>query len=53
MVKAMSLGPKRPTKSANFSSPPEIEIEKQGLNFDIIKIKLTGQTVPPIEIKAS
>lgn len=28
----------------------EIEIEKEGLNFDIIKVKLEGKIIPPIEI---
>jgi hypothetical protein len=30
----------------------EIEVEKEGLSFDIIKIKLEGKLVTPIEIKA-
>lgn len=30
----------------------QIEIEKEGLNFDIIKINLEGKIVPPLEIKA-
>lgn len=30
----------------------EIETEKEGFQFDIIKIKLKGEIVPPIEIRA-
>jgi hypothetical protein len=30
----------------------EIEIEKEGLEFDIIKLALTGEIIAPIEIKA-
>lgn len=30
----------------------EIEVEKQGLKFDIIKIKLEEKTISPLEIKA-
>lgn len=30
----------------------EIEVEKEGLSFDIIKVNLEGKLVPPIEIKA-
>lgn len=30
----------------------EIEVEKRGLSFDIIKIKLEGKLILPIEIKA-
>lgn len=30
----------------------EIEVEKEGLGFDIINIELSGQPVPPIEIRA-
>lgn len=30
----------------------EIEVEKQGLAFDIIKIELKGEPVPPVEIRA-
>ncbi len=30
----------------------EIEIEKEGYKFDIIKIKVEGKIIPPIEIKA-
>jgi hypothetical protein len=30
----------------------EIEVEKEGLSFDIIKIKLEGKLVPPIKIQA-
>lgn len=30
----------------------EIDAEHEGLSFDIIKIKLSGQAVPPIEIRA-
>ncbi len=30
----------------------EIESEKEGYTFDIIKIELSGQPVPPIEIRA-
>lgn len=30
----------------------EIEVEKPGLEFDIIKLELTGNPVPPLEIRA-
>ncbi len=30
----------------------EIETEKQGYEFDLIKVSLTGKIVPPIEIRA-
>jgi len=30
----------------------EVEIEKDGLQFDIIKVELTGEIVKPVEIKA-
>jgi len=30
----------------------EIEVEKEGYNFDIIKIEAKGELIPPIEIKA-
>jgi len=30
----------------------EIEVEKEGLNFDIIKLEAKGEIIPPIEIKA-
>ncbi len=30
----------------------QIEIEKEGLSFDIIKIELKGEVLPPIEIKS-
>lgn len=30
----------------------EIETEKEGLNFDIIKIKADGNIIPPVEIRA-
>lgn len=30
----------------------EVEVEKNGLQFDIIKVELTGEIVNPIEIKA-
>ena len=28
----------------------EIEVEKEGLNFDIVKVNLDGKPLPPIEI---
>lgn len=31
----------------------ELEVEKEGLEFDIIKLSLTGEIVPPIEIRAN
>ncbi len=37
-----------PLKNGTFS----ILVEKEGLNFDTIKITLSGKTVPPIEIQA-
>ena len=30
----------------------EIETEKEGLEFETVKIELKGETVPPIEIRA-
>lgn len=30
----------------------EIEIEKNGLNFDILKLEIKGEIIPPIEIRA-
>ena len=32
--------------------PYEIEVEKEGLNFDLIRLELEGKIVQPIEIKA-